>query len=91
MNWDYRISRKALKHIQKLGKPASRQLFQYLDEKISGAENPRQWDKELKGELKNLWSFRSGDYRILCQLEDQILIVLVIAVGHRKTIYKEGL
>ncbi|MFB9899573.1 type II toxin-antitoxin system RelE/ParE family toxin [Cerasicoccus arenae] len=44
--------------------------------------------KQLKGELNNIWRYRSGNYRILCQLQDDVFIVLVLEAGHRKDIYK---
>lgn len=88
MSWDYSISDKAIKQLKKLDKQAAKQIFDFLDERILGAEDPRQWGKQLKGELNNVWRYRSGDYRILCQLQGEVLVVLVLEVGHRKNIYK---
>lgn len=87
MSWDYKISERALKQLKKLDKSAAAQIIRYLDERIPGAEDPRQWGKQLKGELNNVWRYRSGDYRILCQLQDQVFIVLVLELGHRKNVY----
>ncbi|MDQ8209438.1 type II toxin-antitoxin system RelE/ParE family toxin [Coraliomargarita sp. SDUM461003] len=64
------------------------QIIAYLDERISGTEDPRQSGKQLKGELNNVWRYRSDNYRILCQLQDKVFIVLVLEAGHRKDIYK---
>lgn len=88
MSWDYKISERALKQLKKLDKQAAAQIITYLDERISGTEDPRQSGKQLKGELNNVWRYRSGNYRILCQLQDEIFIVLVLEAGHRKDIYK---
>jgi mRNA interferase RelE/StbE len=44
--------------------------------------------KQLKGELNNVWRYRSGNFRIICQLQDEVFIVLVLEAGHRKDIYK---
>jgi len=44
--------------------------------------------KSLKADLAGLWRYRVGDYRILCQIRDQELFVLVVAAGHRKDVYK---
>lgn len=87
MSWDYRISEKALKQLKKLDKQAAKQIVDYLDARIAGTEDPRQWGKQLKGELNNIWRYRSGDYRILCLLQDEVFVVLVLEVGHRKNIY----
>jgi len=88
VSWDYKISEPALKQIKKLDKQAAARIIRYLDERISGTEDPRQWGKQLKGELNNIWRYRSGDYRILCQLQDDVFIVLVLKAGHRKDIYE---
>lgn len=88
MSWDYKISEPALKQLKKLDKQVAAKIIRYLDERILGAENPRQWGKRLKGELNNIWRYRCGDYRILCQLQDEVFIVLVLKAGHRKDIYE---
>lgn len=87
MSWDYRVSEGALKELRKLGPDASRRILSYLDERIRGATNPRQLGKSLRGELGDYWRYRVGDYRILCKIEDEVLIVLVVKVGHRRDIY----
>lgn len=88
MSWDYKISERALKQLKKLEKQAATQILHYLDERIVGTHDPRRWGKQLKGELNNVWRYRIGDYRILCQLQDKVFIVLVLEAGHRKDIYK---
>lgn len=55
---------------------------------MNGSEDPRRWGKQLKGDLHNIWRYRCGDYRILCQLQDGIFIVLVLEAGNRKDIYQ---
>jgi mRNA interferase RelE/StbE len=88
VSWEYKLSEKAIKQFKKLDKQATKQIFSYLDERIIGTEDPRQSGKQLKGELNNIWRYRTGDYRILCQLQDKVFIVLILEVGHRKNIYK---
>ena len=48
---------------------------------------PRRFGKPLRAELAGLWRYRVGDYRLLCQIKDKILLVLLISVGHRKNVY----
>ena len=60
----------------------------YLDDRIVGTDNPRQWGKQLKRELKNIWRYRIGGYRILCQLQGEVCIVLVVDVAHRRDLYR---
>ena len=55
---------------------------------MAGDADPRRFGRELKAELAGLWRYRVGDYRLICQIRDQELIVLVVTVGHRKDIYE---
>ena len=87
MSWEYRVSERALKELRKLGPDISRRILAYLDERISGANDPRQFGRALRGELGEYWRYRLGDYRILCKIEDEVLIILVVKVGHRRDIY----
>ena len=87
MSWDYRVSERALKELRKLGPDASRRILAFLDNRIQETDNPRQFGKALKGELGEFWRYRVGDYRVLCKIEDDVLIVLVVKIGHRRDIY----
>lgn len=86
MNWTYRFDEQALKELRKLGRPAQHDILAWLDARVVGVADPRRFGKNLKGELAGLWRYRVGDYRILCQIRDDQLVVLVVAVGHRKNI-----
>ena len=54
---------------------------------VSVAKNPRRIGKDLQGKLAGFWRYKIGDYRIMCRIEDERLAVVVVAVGHRITIY----
>ncbi|MFT3990385.1 MAG: type II toxin-antitoxin system RelE/ParE family toxin [Luteolibacter sp.] len=88
MSWVYRFDERALKELRKLGKQAQRDILAYLDERVAGDGDPRRFGKGLKADLAGLWRYRVGNYRILCQLKDGELLVLVVAVGHRRDIYE---
>lgn len=87
MNWVYRFDDRALKELRKLGKNAQRDIIAYLDDRIAGEGDPRRFGKGLKADLAGLWRYRVGDYRVLCQIRDGELLVLVVAVGHRRDVY----
>jgi len=87
VSWAYRFDERALKELKKLGHQAQRDILAYLDERVTANADPRRFGKALKADLAGLWRYRVGDYRILCQIQDQKLLVLVVAVGHRKDIY----
>jgi mRNA interferase RelE/StbE len=87
VNWAYRFDARALKELKKLGRQSQADIIRYLDKRVAG-RNPRAVGKPLKADLAGLWRYRVGDYRILCQLQDRELLVLVVSVGHRKDIYR---
>lgn len=87
MSWVYKFDERALKDLKRLDRQAQVRIIDYLDTRVVQGGDPRTLGKALKSNLAALWRYRVGDYRILCQLRDHELIVLVIAVGHRKDIY----
>ena len=89
MSWDYKISQKALKQLRKLGAEPARRIFAFLDTRITGSEDPRQAGKRLKGDLAEFWRYRVDDYRLICKIEDEQLVVLVVRLGHRSDIYDD--
>ena len=85
--WKVEWDSKALKEAKKLNRDARKKIIDYLENRVLQSENPYQYGKPLKGNKAGIWRYRVGDYRILCKIEDQNFIILVIAVGHRKNIY----
>ena len=85
--WKIEWDSKALKEAKKLDRDARKKIIEYLEKRVLASQNPYQFGKPLKGNKAGIWRYRVGNYRILCQIEDRALIVLVIAVGHRKDIY----
>jgi len=88
VNWVYRFDERALRELKKLDHQAQKDILAYLDERIAGRADPRRFGKGLRADLAGLWRYRVGAYRILCQIKDRELIVLVVSVGHRKNIYE---
>jgi mRNA interferase RelE/StbE len=88
VSWAYRFDERALKELKKLDRQAQKEILAYLDERVAGKEDPRRFGKALHADLTGLWRYRVGDYRILCQIKDGQLLVLVISVGHRKNVYE---
>jgi mRNA interferase RelE/StbE len=88
VSWAYSFNETARKQLKKLGSQAQREILGYLDERIASPESPRRFGKALKADLSGLWRYRVGDYRILCQIQDHQLVVLVVAVGHRRQVYR---
>ena len=87
MDWDYKFTSKAFKQLRKLGHEPSRRIVRFLKNRIQGTDDPRQFGKSLKGDLGEFWRYRVDDFRILCVIQDEELVVLVVKVSHRSSAY----
>ena len=81
------ITKTAKKSLEKLDRTIQKMILDFLSE-LKILDNPRIKGKSLKGNLKEYWRYRVGDYRILSKIIDDELIILVIDIGHRKDIYE---
>ena len=73
----------AERQLRKLDRPVQRRILDWLNDRIEGCKNPRHFGEPLKGDHAGLWRYRVGDYRILCGIQDQKIIVLVLTIGHK--------
>lgn len=89
MSYKVEYSKNAQKQIRKMDQYTKVLLMNWITKNLVDCDDPREHGKQLKGNLKNQWRYRVGNYRILCEIEDERLIILVINVGHRKEIYKK--
>jgi mRNA interferase RelE/StbE len=88
LGWTIEITARARKNINNLDKQAAIRVLSFLSDRLAATDNPRQLGKQLTGPLKHYWSYRVGDYRLLCEIKDEKLIVLVLEVGNRREIYR---
>jgi mRNA interferase RelE/StbE len=86
--WKIEITRSAEKQINKLDRIAQQAIINFLRKRIEPADNPRQWGKPLRGEKRGLWRYRVGDYRIICDIQHETITILVLAIAHRKHVYR---
>lgn len=82
------ISENALKSLRKLDKQIARMILAWIEKNLEGCENPRITGKGLSHDKKGIWRYRVGNYRLLANIQDDKLIILLIDFGHRKDIYK---
>ncbi len=88
MAWKIEYTDTAKRQLRKLDKPTARRIVDYLDERIAERENPRDTGKALTGPFGNFWRYRIGDYRIICDIQDDILRILVVQLGSRREVYR---
>jgi mRNA interferase RelE/StbE len=86
--WKIEYAGTARKQLRKLDKAIARRILDFMDERVAASDDPRLVGKALKGPLGDLWSYRVGDFRILCDIQDGRLIVLVLQVGNRREVYR---
>ncbi|MDY5123937.1 MAG: type II toxin-antitoxin system RelE/ParE family toxin [Treponema sp.] len=77
---------KARKEFLKLDKPIQKQIQTFIV-KLQGLEDPRSSGKALVGNLAGRWHYRVGDYRLVCEIDDEKIIITILRIGHRKNIY----
>jgi len=90
MKYTVIYSSKAEKWLAKANKSLSKMIYAWVDKNLEDTEKPRQRGKALAGELSGLWRYRIGDYRIICEIRDTELVILVIEAGHRSKIYEKA-
>lgn len=87
MKYKVVFSDRAKKELKKLDKYVASLIIGWLEKNIQNCENPRAHGKGLVENKSGQWRYRVGDYRILCEIKDDEIIVLVLEIGHRREIY----
>lgn len=89
MAWTIEVDDVALKQLKKLGRTESKRIYDFLRNRIATLDDPRKQGAALQGsKLGDFWRYRVGDYRIICDIQDHKLVVLVLQIGHRRDIYR---
>jgi mRNA interferase RelE/StbE len=86
--WTVIVSKKSQKSLDKIDKKQATRIVDFLEDKLATHENPRDLGAALSGQWAGHWRYRVGDYRIICKIEDEIITILVIEIGHRREIYR---
>lgn len=89
MAWKIEFEEAALKELAKLDKPVARRIVAFLRERVAVLDDPRSIGEALKGSrLGEFWKYRVGDYRIITNIEDGVMRILVLRVGNRREVYR---
>ena len=87
--WRIELTATASKQLGKLDRHEARRITAFLRERLAAHEDPRSLGKALTGPtLGTFWRYRVGDYRLICDIEDGTLRILVIEVGNRRAVYR---
>ena len=88
MAWKIEFAPRVEKELKRIGKSEAKRILDYLVERVASSKDPRQLGKPLKGNLTEYWRYRVGDYRVVCEIQDAKLVVLVVRIAHRKEAYR---
>lgn len=89
MAWKIELSAQVGRDLAKLDPPQSKRILKFLHERVAPLDNSRSMGQALQGSrLGEFRKYRVGDYRLICKIEDNQLLILVLRVGHRKEIYR---
>lgn len=85
--WKIEYSDTALTQLEKLDRTIARRVLNYMEERVAGSGNPRRMGRKLTGPMGGLWRYRVGNYRVICDIQDGVVRVLVLRVGKRDRVY----
>ena len=88
MSYTVSYTNQALKELQKLDRPTRALIIGWIEKNLVGCENPRVHGKGLTANHSGKWRYRIGDYRLIADIQDNQVLILILQVGHRKEIYK---
>lgn len=88
MKYTVVYSKQSIKDLKKLNRSIAVFIKSWIEKNLVGCENPRMHGKALKGNLATLWRYRIGDYRLVCDIRDNECIILAVAIGHRREVYR---
>lgn len=88
MAWTIEYSDTARKQLSKLDRQIARRILDYMDAQIANTGNPRSDGRQLKGPPGGLWRYRIGDYRVIGEIDDGRLRILVVRIAHRRDVYR---
>jgi mRNA interferase RelE/StbE len=87
--WALEYSAQAQKQLRKLDKQVATRILDFMRDRVAQLDDPRSTGKALLGSvLGGYWRYRVGDYRLVCEIQDDKLCILVLEVGNRKEIYR---
>ena len=88
MSYSLRYDEKALKQLKKMDRSVQKLITSWIEKNLIDTENPRLHGKGLSGDKSGYWRYRVGDYRILADIRDDEIIIIIVEIGHRREIYK---
>ena len=87
MTYSVAYTPQAARELKKLDKPTRALIFGWIEKNLVGCDNPRRHGKGLAANRSGQWRYRVGDYRLIAEIKDETVVILVLTVGHRREVY----
>lgn len=87
MAWTLEYTETAQRQLARLDRQTAKSILRYLNERVATDEDPRRFGDPLKRDLSGLWKYRVGAFRIVVDIQEDRVVVLVVRIGHRSTVY----
>lgn len=87
MQYNVEYTPQAVKELSKLDKCKRALVYGWIEKNLVGCDNPRQQGKGLASNRSGQWRYRIGDYRLLAEIKEEKITILILTVGHRTEIY----
>ena len=89
MAWRVDLAASAVKQLRKLDPQVATRILTFLRDRVAVLDDPRSIGEALRGrELGDLWKYRVGDWRIIADLDDGVMLVTVVRIGNRREVYR---
>lgn len=88
MKYRVEYTQTAVKQLKKMDKKIAAFILSYIEDKLINCTDPRLYGKSLQGNLTDKWRYRVGDYRILAKIEEDIVVITIVEIGHRRDVYR---
>ena len=89
MKYKVEYTKQAVKQLKKLDKPTASLIIGWIEKNLVDCENPRQYGKGLVANHRGEWRYRIGNYRLIADIQDEKIVILIMSVGHRREIYEK--
>jgi mRNA interferase RelE/StbE len=87
--WTLEFSKAALSSLKKMDRHIAARIVDYLEDRVATSKSPRDLGSAMVGKkYENQWRYRIGDYRVLAEIKEEVVTILVVEIGHRREIYR---
>ena len=88
MSWTIDYTETARNQLRGFDRQIARRIVDYMSERVAKLDDPRSVGRALTGRLGGFWRYRVGDHRVICEVQEHALRILVVRIGHRSRVYR---